>query len=35
MEAIVRDNPRALLVNVKVLANSLRNIIKNAQGIGY
>ena len=34
-EAIVRDNPRALLVIVKVLANSLRNIIKNAQGIGY
>ena len=35
MEAIVRDNPRALLAIVKVLANSLRNIIKNAQGIGY
>ena len=35
MEAIVRDNPRALLVIVKVLANRLRNITKNAQGIGY
>jgi len=35
MEAIVRENPRALLVIVKVLANRLRKIIQNAEGIGY
>ena len=35
MESIVRENPRALLVIVKVLSNRLRKIIENAQGIGY
>ena len=35
MESIVRNNPRALLVIVKVLCNRLRKIIENAKGIGY
>lgn len=32
IDSPVRDNPRALLVIVKVLANRLRKIIQNAQG---
>jgi CRP-like cAMP-binding protein len=35
MEAIVRTNPGALLVIIKVLAKRLRKIIQSTEEIGY